>query len=172
MPRIAIDYSKTVIYKIVCNDLTVNDVYVGSTTDFTRRKSEHKHHCNNPISKKYNFNVYQSIRSNGGWENWSMILIENFPCENGNESLARERSWVDELGANLNKQVPSKYNKLGKVQYNKEYYCDKKVEISARKKIIILCSCGVFFTKQCKAQHERTQRHLKHFEIINCCIPI
>ena len=34
MPRKEIDYSKTVIYKIVCNDLNVKDVYVGHTTDF------------------------------------------------------------------------------------------------------------------------------------------
>jgi hypothetical protein len=148
----------------------VTDVYVGSTTDFTRRKYCHKHHCNKINSKKYDFNVYQAIRSNGGWENWSMILVENFPCESVNESHARERFWCEELGANLNKQVPNKYNNLGKVQYNKEYYCDKKVEISTRKKIIILCSCGVFITKQCKAQHERSPRHQKHLEIINCCI--
>ena len=42
MPRKEIDYSKTVIYKIVCNDLNVKDVYVGHTTDFTKRKATHK----------------------------------------------------------------------------------------------------------------------------------
>ena len=42
MPLIPIDYSKTIIYKIVCNDLNICVVYVGSTTDFIRRKNEHK----------------------------------------------------------------------------------------------------------------------------------
>ena len=39
MPRKAIDYSRTIIYKIVCNDLNVEECYVGSTTDFSKRKS-------------------------------------------------------------------------------------------------------------------------------------
>jgi hypothetical protein len=38
MPKTTIDYSKTVIYKIVCNDLDVKDIYIGSTTEFTKRK--------------------------------------------------------------------------------------------------------------------------------------
>ena len=31
MPKKIIDYSKTIIYKIVCNDLTITEVYVGHT---------------------------------------------------------------------------------------------------------------------------------------------
>ena len=33
MTRKEINYTNTIIYKIVCNDLTVTDVYVGCTTD-------------------------------------------------------------------------------------------------------------------------------------------
>jgi hypothetical protein len=39
MPRLPIDYSKSIIYKIVCKDLDVKDCYVGSTTNFTNRKN-------------------------------------------------------------------------------------------------------------------------------------
>ena len=42
MPKKNIDYSKTIIYKIVCKDLAVKDVYVGSTTHFINRKYGHK----------------------------------------------------------------------------------------------------------------------------------
>ena len=42
MPKTAIDYSKTIIYKIVCNDLDITDLYVGHTTDFIRRRHHHK----------------------------------------------------------------------------------------------------------------------------------
>ena len=43
MPRTPIDYSKTLIYKLVKNDDYDNaNVYVGSTTDFTRRKTNIK----------------------------------------------------------------------------------------------------------------------------------
>ena len=50
MPKLPIDYSKTIIYKIVCNDTNITDCYVGHTTDITRRKAHHKCSCNNPNS--------------------------------------------------------------------------------------------------------------------------
>ena len=46
MPKSA-DYSKGFIYKFVCNDITIQNTYVGSSTDFTKRKSCHKSACNN-----------------------------------------------------------------------------------------------------------------------------
>ena len=62
MPRTPIDYSKTLIYKLVKNDDYDNaNVYVGSTTDFTRRKNEHKTSCNNEKHKEYNDKKYQYI---------------------------------------------------------------------------------------------------------------
>ena len=39
MPLTKVDYSKTIIYKIHRNDELL---YVGSTTDITRRKAQHK----------------------------------------------------------------------------------------------------------------------------------
>ena len=66
MPHKQVDYSKTIIYKIVCNDLNIKDCYVGHTTDFRTRKSTHKSHCNNPNDKKHHINLYQFIWNNGG----------------------------------------------------------------------------------------------------------
>lgn len=37
MTRKPIDYSKGKIYKIVCKDLDIIDIYVGSTTDFIEK---------------------------------------------------------------------------------------------------------------------------------------
>ena len=47
MPRIPIDYTKTIIYKFVCNDINIKDIYVGATTDMIRRKAKHISVCNN-----------------------------------------------------------------------------------------------------------------------------
>jgi hypothetical protein len=102
MPRTAVDYSRTIIYKIVCNDTNVKDCYVGSTTDFSKRKYCHKSVCNKPNEKKINLKVYKMIRENGGWDNWSMVLIETHPCENKREAEKRERFWYDALNAQLN----------------------------------------------------------------------
>ena len=80
MPRLPIAYSNTVIYKIVSNDLNITECYVGHTTDFVRRKAAHKSACTNEKGKTYDFKVYKTIREIGGWDNWSMIEIEKYPC--------------------------------------------------------------------------------------------
>jgi len=118
MPRKEIDYSKIVIYKIVCNDLNITDVYVGSTTDFTKRKSSHKSYCNNENCKSYNLKIYKMIRDNGGWDNWTMLEIEKYSCNDGNESRLRERYHLELLNAKLNCQLPSRPKK----EQNKEWY--------------------------------------------------
>ena len=76
MPKKPIDYSKTHFYKFVCKDTSIIDCYVGHTTDFTKRKNQHKTRCCNPNNPKHNYTVYHCIRCNGGWENWDMILID------------------------------------------------------------------------------------------------
>ena len=101
-----IDYSNTIIYKIVCNDLSVTDCYVGNTTQFRQRKSQHKRNCSNSNSKDYNFPLYKFIREHDGWENFSMIEIEKYPCNDGNEARSRERYYFDLLNASLNKNRP------------------------------------------------------------------
>ena len=90
MPKKNIEYSKTVIYKIVCRDVNIKDIYVGTTTDFTRKKSYHKNNCMKPESPYYNLKVYQFIRENGGWKNFIMVEIEKFPCKDSYEAAARE----------------------------------------------------------------------------------
>jgi len=42
MPKKEIDYSNTIIYKIVCRDLNIKECYVGHTTNFTKQKTNIK----------------------------------------------------------------------------------------------------------------------------------
>ena len=87
--------SKTgLIYKLVCNDIDVKECYVGSTINLTRRKCHHKHRCNNTDNNSYNLYVYQFIRDNGGFDNWSMIQIESFNFNTRSELHSRERYWI------------------------------------------------------------------------------
>ena len=110
MPRTPTDYSRTIMYKIVCNDLTIADCYVGHTTDFINRKYNHKIRCDNPNGKKYSLKIYQFIRENGGLDNWTMIEIEKYPCNDANEARARERYWYETLKATLNMYCPFREN--------------------------------------------------------------
>jgi hypothetical protein len=130
MPRLQIDYQRCVIYKIVSNDVSITDSYVGHTTDMVRRKANHKSDCNNEDSKSYNYKVYTFIRENGGWLNWSMIEIEKFPCLDTHEACKRERYWFEILKATLNSCVPSRTAQ----EHRKEHYQDNIVEIKEQQK--------------------------------------
>jgi hypothetical protein len=119
MPKNNIDYSKTVMYKIVCKDLSITDLYVGSTTSFTKRKTAHKYSSSHPNKSNYHYKIYETIRNNGGWNNWEMLEIEKFPCNDGNESRTRERYWVEELQPKMNTKSP-----LVTQEELKEYHCN------------------------------------------------
>ena len=107
MPKTNCDYLKTIMYKIVCNDLNITDCYVGHTTEFTKRKNSHKSRCTDVDNKMHYFNIYKIIRENGGWTNWSMVEIEKWPCNDGNEARSRERYWYEILNSTLNTEQPS-----------------------------------------------------------------
>ena len=94
------DYQKAIIYKWICDDC--DEVYVGSTTNFTRRKHGHKTACNNENDKQHHLKIYQTMREYGGFENWRMIQIESYPCQSKRELQAREEHWRKELNAKLN----------------------------------------------------------------------
>ena len=117
MPRLPIDYSKTVIYKIVANDLNITECYVGSTTDFTRRKQNHKSNCTNEKGKNYNVKLYATIRDNGGWDNYSMVEIEKYPCRDANEACAKEREWFERSNSGLNTNRPQRTDEEQKIKY-------------------------------------------------------
>jgi hypothetical protein len=181
MPKTAIDYSKACIYKIVCNDLEITECYVGSTTSFSRRKATHKSACNNENNKDHNLNVYQFIRDHGGWNNWCMIKIEDHECKDGNDLKARERYWVEELKAGLNKQIPTRTkteyyidNKDEIRERKKQWYQDNKDELREKHKQYRIdnadkikehknekntCDCGGKYTRSHKAQHVKSIRH-------------
>jgi hypothetical protein len=118
------------MYKFVCKDLSVKDTYVGSSTDFRKRKNRHKCCCLNPQDKNYNLKIYQIIRENGGWDNWDMIEIEKYPCKDGNEARARENHLFKELNASMNTFLPQHIHS----EYNKAYREANKEEIKIQKK--------------------------------------
>lgn len=103
MPRTPTDYSKTIIYRLSHKEIEGLD-YVGSTTDFSCRKAEHKYGCINPKSKSHHLKVYQTIRENGGWEMFQMIEIKKYPCQDKREAEAEEERSRKVLKAKLNTQ--------------------------------------------------------------------
>jgi len=126
-----IDYEITQIiyYKIVCKICQILSFYVGKTTNFNQRESEHKSNCNNSNRKNYNYKIYKTIRENGGWENWEMIKIEKRFVKDKQESLKIEQDYINKLNPDMNTynafRNKLEYDRL----YSKQYYFNNKEKI-------------------------------------------
>lgn len=170
------DYSKGLIYTIK----TGNSVYVGSTTNFTKRKCRHKQNI-----KTDNTNLYKTIRENGG--EWDMKPYKEFSCENKTQLIIEEERVRCELNADLNMNQCSGQNveqykeknrqnyykkqhyylnksieyyhthKDEKSEYDKLYYQKKKDEKNRKIKCEI---CDCYFVAQGIRRHEKTKKHL------------
>ena len=107
MPKAPINYQHTHFYKIVCKNLDIKDCYVGHTTNFKNRKQQHKRTCYNENDKAhYNNHLYKFIRNNGGFDNFEMVLIKTECCENALHARQKEREYIEQLNATLNKIKP------------------------------------------------------------------
>ena len=160
MPRTAVDYLKTIIYKIVCKDLSVKDLYVGHTTDFIRRKYKHMSICRNPEHKNHSSKLYECIGKNGRWDNWEMVEIEKYPCTDSNEARSRERFWYENLIATLNTVCPCRSSG----EKNKLYREKNADVIKAHKGAVEICECGNQYTHAHRQRHFRTKIHKKKYE--------
>lgn len=100
MPKSNIDYSNTVIYKIFCKDKDVTDIYVGHTTNFTKRKYQHKILSADHSQKQ--LKIYNNIRQHGGWDNWNMVELAVYNCKDSTEARIREQEHYDLLNPTLN----------------------------------------------------------------------
>ena len=128
-----INYELGKIYKI--NDNTNEKIYIGSTCDTTlsRRLAGHKCNYNTYLKGKCNYITSVEILQNN---NYDIILIENFPCNNKDELTARERYHIQNNHC-VNKMIPGRSqneykqdNRETILKQNKEYYINNKEKIS------------------------------------------
>jgi hypothetical protein len=80
--------------------------------------------------------VYATIRDNGGWDNWTMVEVEKFPCKDANEATAKEREWFEKLDSSLSTQYPKRSvveyligNRLQRIVIFQTYRCKNKEKI-------------------------------------------
>jgi len=161
------------IYKICCDDLP-DFVYVGSTKAFRERKYRHKQRA-----KEENTKLYTTIRENGGWDNWRMVILEDCGEITFTEARIKEEEHRMELNANLNmvkchrteeekiqqnRDNANKYRKENeeeKKEYHKKYYQENKEKIKKQQIERYTCECGRTFRIAGKAEHERSLIHKK-----------
>ena len=166
------DYSKSCIYKIACKDASIEDIYIGSTCNFIKRRCQHKTVCNNPNDKNHNYYVYRFIREHGGWDNFDLYLIEQFSCTTKMQKTQVERGWIEQLKPTLNKRVPANFQTgdvYDKKEYDLMYEQQNKEAIRERKRVYrqktIHCHyCDHEINLACRARHNRTARHIANSE--------
>ena len=152
MPKVEIDYSNTIFYKIFCKDTTIKELYVGLTTNFVQRKHGHKQSCKNEKAPNHNCKLYNAIRNAGGWENWEMEIIAFHNCKDSHEAHKKEQEYFETLGATLNSIEPLPKPKI-----------KEPIAKIVKEKTILFCEpCNIYFSNW-KAQetHNDTQKHRK-----------
>jgi len=187
MPKQPMNYQNNVIYKI--QHKTIDElIYIGSTTNFAKRKYQHKYSCINEKNKEYNEKKYVMIRENGGWDMFDMVLVKKYPCNDYLEAFAEEENIRREMNANMNslrcfrtqeeKQECSrvknkKYYEINKEEIKvncKKYYENNKQEICEKQKKYnelhkektsqkVECECGCIVLNKNLSTHKKTPKH-------------
>jgi len=100
--------TKTNIYKVVCKDLSIKATFIDSSRNLTTTFREYKTLINNGAKQKANEQyMFATVKSNGGFANWDIILVEEFTYSNRHELAARIRYWIEYYGATLNQPLPA-----------------------------------------------------------------
>lgn len=114
------------IYKIICKTRP-RMIYVGSTTSTLKERFlVHRLNSNTPYYKNNNF--YNYVKKNNGWNNFEIILLENFYGNNMTELRIKEEQYRIKLHANLNsRKCNNKENPQSHYLRNKPYYDEYKI---------------------------------------------
>ena len=86
MPKIAMNYANTILYKIQ-HDTDDRLTYIGNTTSFKQRKALHKRCCERGDTSS---KLYAMIRENGGWSSFRMTPIKEYPCKSYHDAVMEE----------------------------------------------------------------------------------
>jgi len=166
-----------VFYKFVCLNDDIESCYVGSTSNFKKRKSRHKFACHTEYFKDYNLKIYQTIRTNGGWDNWRMIQIGTKEQITKRQAEQIEEQYRKELKADMNErrafrteEERKEYNKEQHKEYydnnkdyfkeqNKEYYDNNKEQINEQRNEKVECECGCIVARQGLLKHKKSMIH-------------
>ena len=127
------NYSKSVIYTIK----TDSGIYVGSSCNFSKRKSAHKQIVKNNWFKDRL--LYKNIREND--KQYTIEIFKMYPCNNHVELFTEEQRIYKLLNPNLN-----------------TYECKNNVND------ILTCDCGTTVRRDNYRRHLKSDKHI-HFLI-------
>jgi hypothetical protein len=194
MPRIATNYETTPVsfYRFVCNDPEIQSSYVGQTVNFRERKHQHKIACN---TTNYHTKIYQTIRDNGGFDNWRMIEIESRLVKDKREAERIETELMEKFQSDMNirksvrTETVDEYNhnyyqkNADKIkeqskqyrlenadkcsEYHKQYHLKNPNKIKERNSKKVVCDCGCVVIQNHISRHKKTLKHIELMELKN-----
>ena len=119
------------IYQIYCKDPEITDCYIGSSKNYERRISAHKHSCKNEKRHEHNIFLYKFIRENGGFKNWNFKILNQI--EYYQELRAtQEQAYINLFKPTLN--VRDAGGDIDVTERTREYYKKNKEEITEKRK--------------------------------------
>jgi hypothetical protein len=131
------------VYIIKCKIENDTPCYIGSTINYSCRRSTHKTLCN----KKINTPLYNLINNYGGWNNWEISILELYKGDSIKELRKRERYYFDIITNNININRPI---------ITKE---EKKIIDEKHNKLKTTCDCGCVIVKRTLKRHLLTSKH-------------
>ena len=167
------DYNKGKIYAIVPKGVKLEDangnVYIGSTTDMTRRKSKHVCQFKLGISTSSSRNLFKQI----GVDNCEFIILEHYPCNSRLELTIREQMYinanpcVNEIRAFIDVETKKIQKKTLCKLYNEKHKSEKKAydklyaeNNKHRRNESIKCECGCYIRRGDISRHKKRNKHI------------
>ena len=114
------------IYCITCVSNCDLPSYIGSTKNIQVREQLHKSNANCNINRE----PYMTINANGGFNNWTINVLEIVETDSKQEVYNREQYHLDQTERKLNKRNATFNCKA----YMKKWYDDNKEKLLAHKK--------------------------------------
>ena len=161
------NYQLGKIYQIIDN--TNSKIYIGSSCEpiLARRLAGHKVMYDRYVKGKGQYVSSFEVLKN---ENYSIILIESYPCNSKDELTSRERYYI-ELNECVNKSIPGRTikeyyidNKEQKIKHQKEYNNNNKEQIAEKQLKKYDCECGGKYCHIHKSKHIKTNKHQNYIK--------
>jgi hypothetical protein len=152
------DYQNSRIYKII--DLETNECYIGSTTlALSQRLAQHVVSYKRWLKGKgRNISSFKIIAN----DDYDIVLIELFPCNSKEELYARESHYCQSITCVNKIKNQGLLIELGRIDYNKQYSVDHKVQINNYQNTVLICQCGCSYTRHNKLRHEQANKHQEY----------
>ena len=156
-----VNYNNGKIYKIVDN--TNGDIYIGSTTKSYLCQRLAIHVCK--TKTKTNNCVSKHIIANG---DYSIVLIELYPCNSKDELGARERYWIENtvcINRCIPTRTPKEYMETHREEAkarSKNYRETHKDRVLQQKTQRFNCECGSTYDYGHKQRHCKTEKHIAY----------